>query len=90
MEIHNDTDNTVDTNDYESSFQNKWYSRGFPSNTAPPTEEHRNIDIQIKDGPTLEQEVVQERAPIGCSEPINFLRSSYKSVSSNVNRIASF
>ena len=34
MEIHNDTDNTVDTNEYDSSFQNKWYSRGFPSNTA--------------------------------------------------------
>lgn len=31
MVIHNDTDNKKDTN---SSFQNKWYSRGFPSNTA--------------------------------------------------------
>ena len=34
MEIHNDTDNTVNTNEYDSSLQNKWYSRGFPSNTA--------------------------------------------------------
>ena len=57
---------------------------------TPPTETPRTVDIQIKDEPTLEEEVVQERAPIGRSEPVNFLHSSYKPVSTNVNGIASF
>jgi len=57
---------------------------------TPPTETPRTVDIQIKDEPTLEEIVVQERAPIGRSEPVNFLHSSYKPVSTNVAGSASF
>ena len=57
---------------------------------TPPTETPRTVDIQIKDEPTLEEIVVQERAPIGRSEPVNFLHSSYKPVSTNVVGSASF
>ena len=57
---------------------------------TPPTEEPRTVDIRIKDEPSLEEMVVQERAPIGRSEPVNFLHSSYKPVSTNVAGSASF
>ena len=57
---------------------------------TPPTETPRTVDIRIKDEPTLEEIVVQERAPIGRSEPVNFLHSSYKPVSTNVAGSASF
>ena len=57
---------------------------------TPPTETPRTVDIRIKDEPTLEEIVVQERAPIGRSEPVNFLHSSYKPVSTNVTGSASF
>ena len=49
---------------------------------TPPTEVPRTIDL--KEPVTLEEEVVSERAPIGRSEPINFLQSSYKPVSTNI------
>jgi len=57
---------------------------------TPPTETPRTVDIKIKQETTLEEEVVQERAPIGRSEPVNFLHSSYKPVSTNVAGSASF
>lgn len=57
---------------------------------TPPTETPRTVDIKIKEETTLEEEVVQERAPIGRSEPVNFLHSSYKPVSTNVAGSASF
>ena len=57
---------------------------------TPPTETPRTVDVKIQDEPTLEELVVEERAPIGRSEPINFLQSSYKPVSTNVDGSASF
>ena len=60
------------------------------NNATPPTETPRTVDIKIKDETTLEEQVVEERAPIGRSEPINFLQSSYKPVSTNVDGSAAF
>ena len=57
---------------------------------TPPTETPRTVDIKIREETTLEEEVVQERAPIGRSEPVNFLHSSYKPVSTDVAGSASF
>lgn len=60
------------------------------NDATPPTETPRTVDIRIKQDTTLEEEVVSERAPIGRSEPINFLQSSYKPVSTNVDGSALF
>ncbi len=57
---------------------------------TPPGEVPRTVDISVKEETTLEEEVVEERAPIGRSEPLNFLHSSYKPVSTNIEGAASF
>ena len=60
------------------------------NDATPPTEEPRNVGVTIDETVTLEEEVVQERAPIGRSEPVNFLHSSYKPVSTNLDGASSF
>lgn len=50
---------------------------------ATPNEEPRNIDVGGSQPITLEEEIVQERAPIGRSEPIQYLQSSYKPIVSD-------
>jgi len=52
---------------------------------ATPVEEPRNAEISGDQPVTLEEEIVLDRAPIGRSDPIQFLQSSYKPVSTNVN-----
>jgi hypothetical protein len=56
---------------------------------ATPVEEARNADVGADQPVTLEEEIVMERAPIGRSDPIQYLQSSYKPVSTNVNGTAS-
>lgn len=56
---------------------------------TPPVEEARNADVGADQPVTLEEEIVMERAPIGRSDPIQYLQSSYKPVSTNVNGTAS-
>jgi hypothetical protein len=56
---------------------------------TPPVEEPRNADVGADQPVTLEEEIVMERAPIGRSDPIQYLQSSYKPVSTNVNGTAS-
>ena len=51
---------------------------------TPPVEEPRTAEISGDQPVTLEEEVVNERAPIGRSEPIQYLQSSYKPVSTDV------
>ncbi len=60
------------------------------SEATPPTEEPRTVDVKVKEEVTLEEEVVQERAPIGRSDPVQFLQSSYKPVSTNIDGTTSF
>ena len=60
------------------------------SEGTPPYEEPRTVDVKVKEEVTLEEEVVQERAPIGRSDPVQFLQSSYKPVSTNVDGSTSF
>ena len=57
---------------------------------TPPQEEPRTVDITVKEDVTLEEQIVQERAPIGRSDPVQFLQSSYKPVSTNVDGSTSF
>lgn len=57
---------------------------------TPPQEEPRTVDIKVKEDVTLEEQIVQERAPIGRSDPVQFLQSSYKPVSTNVDGSTSF
>ena len=57
---------------------------------ATPNEEPRNIDVGADQPKTLEEEIVQERAPIGRSEPVQFLQSSYKPIASNANGASGF
>ena len=56
---------------------------------TPPVEEARNADVGADQPVTLEEEIVMERAPIGRSDPIQYLQSSYKPVSTNVIGTAS-
>jgi hypothetical protein len=51
---------------------------------ATPVEEPRNVEVGASQPLTLEEEVVRENAPVGRSEPINYLQSSYKPVSTSV------
>ena len=57
---------------------------------TPPHEEPRTVDVKVREEVSLEEEVVQERAPIGRSDPVQFLQSSYKPVSTNVDGSTSF
>ena len=60
------------------------------SAATPPHEEPRTVDVKVKEEVTLEEQIVQERAPIGRSDPVQFLQSSYKPVSTNVDGTTSF
>jgi len=50
---------------------------------ATPTEEPRNVRPESNQPVTLEEQIVQERAPIGRSEKIVFMQSTFKPVSTN-------
>ncbi len=57
---------------------------------TPPHEEPRTVGVKVNEDVTLEEQIVQERAPIGRSDPVQFLQSSYKPVSTNVDGSTSF
>ena len=50
---------------------------------TPPMEEPRNVRPGSNQPVTLEEQIVQERAPIGRSEKIAFMQSTFKPVSTN-------
>lgn len=55
---------------------------------TPPTEEPRNINPGGSQPVTLEEEIVLEKAPIGVSDKIAFIQSSYKPVATNTNGVS--
>jgi len=50
---------------------------------TPPHEEARTAQLGVTQPITLEEEVVNENAPIGRSEPVVFKQSSYKPVATD-------
>jgi len=59
------------------------------NDATPPVEEARNAEVGSDQPVTLEEELANDRAPIGRSDPIQYLQSSYKPVATNVNGTAS-
>lgn len=57
---------------------------------ATPKEDPRSVEIAANQPVTLEEEIVMERAPIGRSDPVQFLQSSYKPVASNTEGTSGF
>lgn len=57
---------------------------------ATPKEEPRNVEVGGPQPLTLEEEIVRERAPVGKSEPIQYLQTSYKPVATNTNGSTAF
>ena len=55
---------------------------------ATPNEEPRKAEPGAKQPVSLEEEIVAERAPIGRSDPVKFIQTSYKPVASNVSGAA--
>ena len=55
---------------------------------TPPTEEARNVNPGGSQPVTLEEEIVLEKAPIGVSDKISFVQSTYKPVSTNTNGVS--
>ena len=51
---------------------------------TPPQHEPKNINVTGKQPISLEEEIVAEKAPIGVSDKITILRTSYLPVSTNV------
>ena len=51
---------------------------------ATPVEEPRNVDVGADQPLTLEEEVVRDNAPVGRSEPIQYLQTGYKPVATSV------
>ena len=55
---------------------------------ASPKEEPRKAEPGAKQPVSLEEEIVAERAPIGRSDHVKFIQTSYKPVASNVSGAA--
>jgi hypothetical protein len=51
---------------------------------ATPVEEPRNVEVGADQPLTLEEEVVRDNAPVGRSEPIQYLQTGYKPVATSV------
>ena len=82
--------NTTHYVQYTKTEAEKKYEAEKQVQEATPKEEPRNIEAGSDQPVTLEEEIVQERAPIGRSEPVQFLQSSYKPVASNAGSASGF
>ena len=68
--------------------QNKNEAKKQVADATPPTEEPRNVNPGSSQPVTLEEEIVSEKSPIGVSDKISFVQSSYKPVATNTNGVS--